>query len=140
MACFLVTAAEAVIVTAVSHAVRTKEEKNEVGHVEVEGVKSFDLTETPTEIPWSRKLKWLSYLLWGGALLLCFEHIWHGEVVPFFPFLTAMSDPGDTAEMLHEMSTVGVTMALLVTGAWGVMVCAVDSMLKRALKMPRMTA
>ena len=97
MACFLVTAAEAVIVTAVSHAVKTKEEKNEVGHVEVEGVK-------------------------------------------FFPFLTAMSDPGDTAEMLHEMSTVGVTMALLVTGAWGVMVCAVDSMLKRALKMPRMTA
>ena len=97
---------------------KTKEEKNEVGHVEVEGVKSFDLTETPTEIPWSRKLKWLSYLLWGGALLLCFEHIWHGEVVPFFPFLTAMSDPG----------------------AWGVMVCAVDSMLKRALKMPRMTA
>ena len=140
MACFLVTAAEAVIVTAVSHAVKTKEEKNEVGHVEVEGVKSFDLTETPTEIPWSRKLKWLSYLLWGGALLLCFEHIWHGEVVPFFPFLTAMSDPGDTAEMLHEMSTVGVTMALLVTGAWGVMVCAVASMLKRALKMPRMTA
>ena len=140
MACFLVTAAEAVVVTAVSRAVEAKEEKNEVGHVEVDGVKSLDLTETPTEIPWSRKLKWLSYLLWGGALLLCFEHIWHGEVVPFFPFLTAMSDPGDTAEMLHEMSTVGVTMALLVTGTWGLMVCAVDSMIRKALKMPRMTA
>ena len=140
MACFLVTAAEAVIVTAVSHAVKTKEEKNEVGHVEVEGVKSFDLTETPTEIPWSRKLKWLSYLLWGGALLLCFEHIWHGEVVPFFPFLTAMADPGDTAEMLHEMSTVGVTMAVLVTAAWGMMVCAVDVMVKRVSHMRGMAA
>ena len=49
MACFLVTAAEAVIVTAVSHAVKTKEEKNEVGHVEVEGVKSFDLRFQPLD-------------------------------------------------------------------------------------------
>ena len=71
--------------------------------------------------------------------MLCFEHIWHGEVVPFFPFLTAMSDPGDTAEMLHEMSTVGVTMAALVTAVWGVMVCAVDTMIRRVTGMAKMT-
>ena len=57
-------------------------------------------------------------MLWGGAVLLCFEHLWHGEVVPFPPFLTAASDPADTAVMLHEMSTVGVCMAALITAVW----------------------
>lgn len=138
MACFLVTAAEAVVVTTVARAVEASEVKK-TGKVEVPGAISLDTVENGTEIPWSRKLKCLSYFLWGGALLLCFEHIWHGEVVPFFPFLTAMSDPGDTAEMLHEMSTVGVTMAALVTAAWGVMVCAVDTMIRRVTGMAKMT-
>ena len=70
----------------------------------------------------SEKLGWLNKMLWGGRALLAFEHIWHGEIVPWFPFLTAASNPEDTAEMLHEMSTVGVTMAILVTVIWGVMV------------------
>lgn len=139
MACFLVTAAEAVVVTVAAHVSKVSEQKN-VGHVEVAGADSLNTEEDLTEIPWSRKLKWLSYLLWGGALLLCFEHIWHGEVVPFFPFLTAMADPGDTAEMLHEMSTVGVTMAVLVTAAWGMMVCAVDVMVKRVSHVRGMAA
>ncbi len=139
MACFLVTAAEAVVVTVAAHVSKVSEQKN-VGRVEVAGADSLNTEENLIEIPWSRKLKWLSYLLWGGALLLCFEHIWHGEVVPFFPFLTAMADPGDTAEMLHEMSTVGVTMAVLVTAAWGMMVCAVDVMVKRVSHMRGMAA
>jgi len=139
MACFLVTAAEAVVVTAAAHVLKTSEQKK-VGHVEVAGAVPLNTEENLTEIPWSRKLKWLSYLLWGGAFLLCFEHIWHGEVVPFFPFLTAMADPGDTAEMLHEMSTVGVTMAVLVTAAWGMMVCAVEAMVKRVSHMSGMAA
>ena len=41
--------------------------------------------------------------------------------------------------MLHEMSTVGVTMAALVTAAWGVMVCAVDTMIRRVTGMAKMT-
>ena len=57
-------------------------------------------------------------MLWGGAALLAFEHVWHGEVVPWFPFLTAASNPADAAEMVHEMATVGVTMAVLVTVVW----------------------
>ena len=57
-------------------------------------------------------------MLWGGSGLLAFEHVWHGEVVPWFPFLTAMSSPDSTAEMLHEMATSGSLMALLVTVVW----------------------
>ena len=42
-----------------------------------------------------------------------------------------MSDPKDTMEMLHEMATIGVTMAVLVTMAWGIMVAVVDAAVKR---------
>ena len=59
-------------------------------------------------------------MLWGGSALLIFEHVWHGEIVPYFPFLTAAQNPQDTAAMLHEMSTVGVAMAVLVTLIWGI--------------------
>jgi len=72
-------------------------------------------------------------MLWGGSGLLAFEHVWHGEVVPWFPFLTAASDPADAAEMLHEMSTVGVGMALLVTGVWAGMVCVSTLIEKNAI-------
>ena len=59
--------------------------------------------------------------------MLAFEHIWHGEVVPYFPFLTAMYNPQDTAEMLSEMSTVGVSMAALITLVWAG-ICAIADM------------
>ena len=49
-----------------------------------------------------------------------FEHVWHGEVQPFFPFLTAAESADTLAEMFHEMGTVGVGMAAAVTIAWGV--------------------
>ena len=61
-------------------------------------------------------------LLFGGSFLLAFEHLWHGEVVPWPPFLTAAADPADRAQMLHEMSTVGVMMAVSVTLLWAAMV------------------
>ena len=83
----------------------------------------------------SRKLKWLKNMLWGGAALLAYEHVWHGEVVPWFPFLTAAADPADAAVMLHEMATVGVTMALLVTAAWGCIALAADKIVKRESNM-----
>lgn len=123
MACFLVSAAEAVVVTAVEKV----EEKKELKAAEAGEVKAEE-----TKVPFSRKLKWLARLLWGGAFLLMFEHIWHGEVVAWFPFLTAMSDPEDAMEMFKEMATVGVTMALLITVVWGVMCIAADSIMKRS--------
>ena len=60
-----------------------------------------------------------------------FEHVWHGEVVPWFPFLTAMADPGDAAEMFHEMATVGVTMAVLITVIWVGICIVADKIAKR---------
>ena len=123
MACFIVSAAEAVVVTAVEKI----EEKREQAAPEKEETSAY-------KIPLSRKLKWLTYMLWGGSFLLMFEHIWHGEVVPWFPFLTAMSDPEETMTMLHEMATVGVSMAVLVTVVWlGICVTA-DIIVKRAEK------
>ena len=62
----------------------------------------------------------LEKMLYGGSFLLAIEHVYHGEVVFYPPFLTAMKNPGDTIEMLHEMATVGVSMAVVVTAAWGI--------------------
>lgn len=123
MACFLVPVAEAAVVTAAAQVVKMKEKKKGTAH-----------TAEETAIPFSRKLQWLYNLLWGGALLLAFEHLWHGEVVPWFPFLTAASDPAETAVMLSEMSTVGVTMAVLVTAVWVGMLVVCNVLLKRARK------
>jgi len=129
MACFLVCTAEALIATAVTKVMEKKEKA-------LEAAPKMDTTidETAVKVPFSRKLKWLCYMLFGGSALLAFEHIWHGEVVPWFPFLTAASDPSDAAEMLHEMATVGVCMAALVTMVWLGMVCVVSLMERRANK------
>lgn len=113
MACFLVPAAEAVITTALTKIVEAKENKKP---------EKYGDTAKPTasKLRFSRKLKWLNNMLWGGSALLAFEHIWHGEVIMEFPFLTAVKT-GETAGMLQEMGTSGVAMAVLVTGVWALM-------------------
>ena len=128
MACFLVSAAEAVVTTVVTHAVEKKEKAEELKV-------SVEHKELPTEvkIPFSRKLKWLNNMLWGGSALLAFEHIWHGEVTPWFPFLTNAATPEQASEMLHEMATNGVAMAVLVTLAWIAMVCISISLSKKSI-------
>ena len=130
MACFLVPAAEAVITTVASKIMQSKETAPETVHISLDG---STITET-VKTSFSHKLKWLNNLLWGGSALLAFEHIWHGEVVPWFPFLTAASNPSDAAEMLHEMSTIGVTMAVLVTAVWSGMLAISNVIEKRAVK------
>ncbi|MBO7334861.1 MAG: hypothetical protein J6S95_07630 [Lachnospiraceae bacterium] len=127
MACFLVPTAEAAVVTVVTKIV----EKKELKKVHVDGSVDEVVKDETEKIPFSRKLKWLTNLQWGGSLLLAFEHVWHGEVVPWFPFLSAMSDPADAAEMFHEMSTVGVTMALLTTTVWAGMLVVANVIEKR---------
>ncbi|MBQ6539877.1 MAG: hypothetical protein IJL71_02505 [Oscillospiraceae bacterium] len=117
MACFLVPATEAIITTVARKAIEKKELAN-----------GADAAET--KLPFSHKLKWLNNMLWGGSALLAFEHIWHGEVSPIFPFLTATRTVEGTAEMLHEMATSGVLMAVLVTAVWLGMV-AVSSIMER---------
>jgi hypothetical protein len=132
MACFLVPAAEAVITTVAEKVMKSKENKltAEVTAEEAE-------TEKSVRIPFSVKLGWLNKLLWGGSALLAFEHLWHGEVVPFFPFLTAV-ESGETAEMLAEMGSAGVAMAVLVTAVWGGMLVVSSVIEKRAPETPEL--
>jgi len=130
MACFLVSAAEAAIVTIASKVA----EKNEKQSAAVKVNLDDGNVVSAHKIPFSRKLRWLSNLQWGGSILLAFEHLWHGEIVPWFPFLSAMADPGDTAEMLHEMATVGVGMAVLTTAVWLGMLAVAAMLEKRAEK------
>lgn len=115
MGCFLVPAAEAIITTCVAKVIEKKENSTQ----------GLELREGTRE-RFSDKLKRLNRFLWGGSALLAFEHLWHGELQPFFPFLTAAANPADAAEMLHEMSTVGVGMSVLVTCVWGVITYVTD--------------
>lgn len=66
-----------------------------------------------------KKLKVLKNMLYGGSALLAVEHIYHGEIIFKFPFLTAVQD-GNTMEMLKEIATSGVAMAVFVTAVWGI--------------------
>ena len=127
MGCFTVPAAEAIITTVAERIIKSKEKKMALsGAVNTKA----DENEAP-KISLSTKIGWLNKMLWGGSALLAFEHVWHGEVVPFFPFFTAVKD-GNAMEMLHEMATAGVCMALLVTAAWGIMVGVVSMLEKKA--------
>ena len=125
MACFLVPTTEAIVTSIVKKGVEAKSDPEAEAKLAEYG-----------KFSWKTKLSWLTGMLWGGAALLCLEHIWHGEVVLYPPFLTAMNDPADTAVMLHEMGTVGVGMAVFVTLAWVVMILIADRApaIKKALK------
>ncbi|MBO7721830.1 MAG: hypothetical protein J6T01_05435 [Kiritimatiellae bacterium] len=68
--------------------------------------------------PFIARLPWLVKLSLGGSFLLAIEHIYHGEISFTPPFLTAMKDPAETDVMLHEMATVGVSMAVLLFVVW----------------------
>ena len=109
MACFLVPTTEAIVTTVIK----------KVGD------------KSGSDNMFIKKMGWLNNMLWGGSALLAFEHVWHGEVTPWFPFLTAAADPADAAEMIHEMSTSGVAMAILVTLAWVVMVLVANAISKK---------
>lgn len=116
MACFVVPMAEAMVATAVSKVLIKKEEQKSMQEIE-DGF----INDTGSCRMGARQIKKLSNFLWGGSGLLAFEHLWHGEIMPYFPFLTAANNPADLTKMLHEMSTVGVTMAVVVTLFWGVL-------------------
>lgn len=120
MACFIVPAAEAAAVTAAKKQIARKSRN---GATPESTERSLNLV---------RKLTWLTNLLWGGALLLAFEHLWHGEVIAYFPFLSALTERSTTQQMLFEMGTVGVGMALLVTAVWGIGLALIRASERRA--------
>lgn len=117
MACFLVPGAEAIVTTIATKII----EKHELKNVDA------SVTSEVTKERVSTKLKRLNHLLYGGSAVLAFEHLWHGEIQPFFPFLTAAESSESMAEVLHEMSTVGVGMAVVVTGAWAVLTAVLSA-------------
>ena len=92
MACFLVPMALAIVTTIIQKATHGLAEK--------------------------LKLGFLNALLWGGVILLALEHVWHGEVTPWPPFLTAMANPAEIPVMLHEMAIIGTSMSVAVVFVW----------------------
>ncbi len=87
------------------------------------GIAGKALKRKSSRNPFAGKLHWLVKMMLGGSFLLAVEHVWHGEVTWRFPFLTAVSEGPEAArEMLGEMATRGVAMALVVATAWLVMV------------------
>ncbi|MCC8169981.1 MAG: hypothetical protein LIO59_06430 [Oscillospiraceae bacterium] len=120
MSCFLVPTAEAIVMTIV-----TKKSK-----------KAFVTADDAVRHPFIKRLNWLNNMLWGGSALLAFEHVWHGEITPWFPFLTNAASPVTAMEMLREMATSGVAMALLVTAAWVGMVTVTNAIAKRPEPVP----
>lgn len=118
MACFLVPTSEAIVTTIIKHSADKAGAQN----------------------PFLRRMNWLNNMLWGGSALLAFEHVWHGEVTPWFPFLTNASTPEQASEMLREMATSGVAMAVLVTLAWVAMVCISISISKKSIKAEKPSA
>ena len=108
MACFTVPLATAVAATAAKSALPESARKN----------------------PFVAKLGWLGKMMFGGSFLLAIEHVYHGEIIFTPPFLTAVKD-GNTADMLHEMATRGVTMAVLLAVVWVAMV-SVSALRERA--------
>ena len=120
MACFTVSVVGAIGVGIAKHIVKHHEKKMLLEHKEPKEYKFG------SETPWSKKLSYLELTLYSGSLLLLGEHIIHGEVVPFPPFLTAMESAEETAIMWQEIGTVGVTMFLLLVAAWAAGVLIVD--------------
>ena len=114
MACFLVPAGEAIVATVAQKVVERREKQTGSGRTE------------KTRGRWSQRLGWLNNMLWGGCFLLGLEHIWHGEIVPWPPFLTAMQSAEETSTMLHEIATYGTAMAVVITAVWAVIVAVAE--------------
>ncbi|HOW35379.1 MAG TPA: hypothetical protein PL155_03065 [Candidatus Omnitrophota bacterium] len=97
MACFLVPTAAAIVTTAVSK-----------------------------KLPEECHANWLNSMLWGGVVMLAVEHVAHGEVIPYPPFLTA-----SLREVFPEMMRVGAPMTLVIFLAWMIMITVAAVMSKK---------
>ena len=135
MACFLVSATAAIGVGIAKYAVKHHENKFALETREPKEVKFG------SEVKWSKKLSYLEMTLWGGSFLLAIEHILHGEIVPYPPFLTAAGEGVDAVnEMLTEMGTVGVAMLAVLVAVWAVGVFVVDFIKFRKHKQKKVEA
>jgi hypothetical protein len=119
MACFVVPGGEAVVATVIQKIIEKREKK------------SGRVNSGPFTLTWSRRLGWLNKMLWGGTILLAFEHLWHGEISFAPPFLTAMKSAEEIPVMLREMATFGSAMAVAITVIWGIMVLIAEVKARR---------
>ena len=132
MACFTVSAVAAIGVSVARHIVKRHEKKNELVVSEPKEAKFGK------DIKWSKKLGYLELALFSGAFVLAGEHVLHGEVTPFPPFLTAAGEgPEAVKEMLTEMGTVGVVMLVALVATWAIGVAVVDFLKYRKHKMAK---
>ena len=83
-------------------------------------------TSVRKKVPEKYHLDWLNSMLWGGVVMLAVEHVSHGEVVPYPPFLTA-----GLHKVLPEMLKVGVPMTLAIFVIWGLMITVAAMIGKR---------
>ncbi|MFH1750670.1 MAG: hypothetical protein ABH863_03255 [Candidatus Micrarchaeota archaeon] len=81
------------------------------------------------KIPEKLHVGWLNIMIWGGAVGLAVEHIAHQEIVPWFPFLSAMHSAADTSIMLNEMAVVGIPMTLALVATWVGMVVVYEKVI-----------
>ncbi|MGB9717717.1 MAG: hypothetical protein ACPL4E_04680 [Thermoproteota archaeon] len=84
-------------------------------------------------VPKTLMINVLNLLLWGGVLGLAVEHVAHGEVVPYPPFLTAGIE-----HVIPEMVTIGIPMTISVSGVWGLIVLTVNSPPGKSLRISRL--
>ena len=132
MACFVVSAVAAIGVGAAKYVVKHHEKKNELTVSEPKEYKFG------SEVKWSKKLAYLELMLWSGSFVLAGEHVLHGEVSPYPPFLTAAGEgPEAVSEMLTEMGTVGVVMLAALVATWAIGVLVVDFLKYRKHKMTK---
>lgn len=102
MCCFVVPLAQAIATTVVRRHNRENIENGTCNSF-VKNLSKFEL------------------MLWGGSAMLIVDHIINGEVVPFWPFFTALNEEGGAMTMLSEMLTVGVPMSVIVTAVYSLM-------------------
>ncbi len=78
------------------------------------------------KIPASYHINWLIMMLGGGVAALAIEHIAHGEIILYPPFLTAMQTPAEIPIMLQEMATIGSAMLIACVAIWVALVLYVN--------------
>ncbi len=71
-------------------------------------------------------IQWLNAILWGAVLMLMVEHVAHGEITPYPPFLTV-----GILEVLPEMLSVGVPMTILSAGLWASLVTTNELVMRK---------
>ncbi|MFH0885235.1 MAG: hypothetical protein V1861_06000 [Candidatus Micrarchaeota archaeon] len=75
------------------------------------------------------RIGWLNTLILGATVALGVDHVATGEIVPYPPFLTAMSTPADMAAMFGEIVSVGIPMAIGLVVVWMAMVVVHEKIL-----------